>query len=96
MGRFDKKVSKAEPEAPTSQKILKKKSNAQLAKLERDPKSEKERNMKILNWMQKADEVKNPRASKADAHLNTDKMVSKQLRKEQKNRKRVKDEWIQL
>jgi hypothetical protein len=38
MGRFDKKVSKAEPEAPNSQKVLKKKSNAQLAKLERDPK----------------------------------------------------------
>jgi hypothetical protein len=38
--------------------------------------------MKILSWMQRADEVKNPRASKADAHLNTDKMVSKQLRKE--------------
>ena len=82
MGRFDKKVSKAEPEAPNSQKILKKKSNAQLAKLEHNPKSEKERNMKILSWMQRADEVKNPRASKADAHLNTDKMVSKQLRKE--------------
>ena len=77
MGRFDKKVSKAEPEAPNSQKILKKKSNSQLAKLERDPKSERERNMKILSWMQKADEVKNPRTSKADAHFNVDKMVNK-------------------
>ena len=27
MGKFDKKVSKAEPDAPNSQKILKKKSN---------------------------------------------------------------------
>ncbi len=38
MGKFDKKVNKSEPDAPSSQKILKKKSNAQLAVLERDPK----------------------------------------------------------
>jgi hypothetical protein len=33
MGKFDKKVSKKEPDAPNSQKILKKKSNSQLAEL---------------------------------------------------------------
>jgi hypothetical protein len=33
MGKFDKKVSKKEPDAPTSQKILKKKSNSHMAEL---------------------------------------------------------------
>jgi hypothetical protein len=37
MGKFDKKVSKTEPDAPSSQKILKKKSNAELAKLATNP-----------------------------------------------------------
>ncbi len=91
MGKFDKKVNKDEPDAPSSQKILKKKSNAQLASLERDPKQERERSLKILNWMQKSDEVK-AHNSKADAHFNADKMVNKQLRKEQKRYKRAKDE----
>ena len=91
MGKFDRKVSKNEPDAPSSLKILKKKSNAQLATLERDPKQERERSLKILNWMQKSDEVKSNK-SKADAHFNADKMVNKQLRKEQKRNKRAKDE----
>lgn len=81
MGKFDRKVSKNEPDAPSSQKIQKKKSNAQLANLERDPKQERERSLKILNWMQKSDEVK-ANKPKADAHFNADKMVNKQLRKE--------------
>ena len=88
MGKFDKKVSKAEPDAPGSQKILKKKSNSQLAKLERDPKMEKERNMKILSFMQRSDEVKNGGGSKADAHLSVEKMVKKQNKKEEKRRRR--------
>ena len=85
MGKFDKKVSKAEPDAPNSMKILKKKSNSQLATIARDPKLEKERNMKILNFMQRSDEVK--AHSAADAHLNVDKMVSKQNRKDQRRNK---------
>jgi hypothetical protein len=48
MGKFDKKISKNEPDAPSSQKILKKKSNASLAGLEHNHKGEKDRNMKIL------------------------------------------------
>jgi hypothetical protein len=48
MGKFDKKVHKAEPDAPNSQKILKKKSNAELAALQADHKKEKSRSMKIL------------------------------------------------
>jgi hypothetical protein len=91
MGKFDRKVSKNEPDAPNSQKILKKKSNAQLANLERDPKQERDRNLKILTWMQKSDEVKTNK-SKADAHFNADKMVNKQLRKEEKRRKKDKNE----
>lgn len=43
--------------------------------------------MKILSWMQKADEVKS--YSKADAHLDTDKMVNRQIRKEEKRRKKA-------
>jgi len=67
MGKYDKKISKKEPEAPNSQKILKKKSNAAMAELQSNPQKEKERSMKILNWMQKAEEVKY--GSKADSHL---------------------------
>jgi hypothetical protein len=73
MGKFDKKVSKTEPDAPSSQKILKKKSNAELAKLATNPLEEKNRSMKILSWMQRAEEVKS--VSKANAHLDIDKMV---------------------
>ena len=58
MGRFDKKVSVSknvkEPEAPNSQKILKKKSNSHMVELEKNPKAEKDRSLKILNWMQRA------------------------------------------
>ena len=89
MGKFDKKVSKAEPDAPNSQKILKKKSNSELAKLSVDPKLEKNRNMKILNWMQRADEVKYGKQTKADAHLDVDKMVKNSIRREEKRRRKI-------
>lgn len=85
MGKFDKKVSKKEPDAPISQKIQKKKSNSGLAKLAHDPKSERERNIKILSLMQRADEVK-ANNSKADAHFNVDKMVNKHNKKQEKRR----------
>lgn len=88
MGKFDKKVSKHEPDAPNSIKIQKKKSNQQLAKLQNDSKSERERNMKILNFLQREKEFK--ANSKADAHFDVDKMVNKKNRKEEKQRKRDK------
>lgn len=88
MGKFDKKVSKAEPAAPNSQKILKKKSNKELAEIGADPKKEKNRAMKILQWMQKADEVK-VNGPKANAHLNVDKMVKNQIRREEKRRRKI-------
>lgn len=90
MGKFDRKISKKEPEAPNSQKILKKKSNSQLAKLEHDRKGEKDRNMKILSWMQRADEVKHH--SKAEAHMDVDKLVNRKIRKEEKRRKKANAE----
>ena len=88
MGKFDKKVNKREPDAPKSQTIVKKKSNADLGKYMVHPKLEKDRSLKILNWMQRADESKSGKASKADAHLDADKMVKKQFRKEQKKQRR--------
>ena len=88
MGKFDRKISKKEPDAPTSQKILKKKSNSQLAGLEHNPKGEKERNMKILSFMQRSDDIKSGVGSKVDSHFNAEKMVNKKLRKEEKSRKK--------
>lgn len=95
MGKFDKKVNKSEPDAPNSQKILKKKSNSQLAAMARDPKQERERNMKLLNWMQRAEEVaagshsgKGGKA-KADAHLvDTNKLVSNKIKKQNYKQKK--------
>ena len=87
MGKFDKKVSKKEPDAPNSQKILKKKSNAQLAKLEHHHKDERDRNLKILSNMQKADDIKTH--SKAESHVDVNKIMHRQLRKEEKKRKKT-------
>ena len=53
MGKFDKKVNKHEPDAPKSQKVVKKKSNAKLHTLESKPNVEKDRKMKMLTMMQK-------------------------------------------
>ncbi len=86
MGKFDKKVSKKEPDAPNSIKIQKKKSNQSLAALQANPKGERERNMKILSFLQRSEEVKAPN-SKADAHFNVDKMVNKKNSKEDRARK---------
>ena len=59
MGRFDKKVNKHETNAPNSLKKPKKKSNSKLADMENKIGKggvEKERNLKILNMMQKEKE----------------------------------------
>lgn len=88
MGKFDRKINKNEPDAPNSQKILKKKSNAALAKLEHNPRQEKDRNMKILSWMQKSEESKS--YSKADSHLvDTTKLVGRQIKKDERRRKKA-------
>jgi len=76
MGKFDKKVNKYEPDAPKGLKVQKKKSNAKLATLESKPNVEKDRNMKILNMMQKEKEYK-AGGDKVSNALNADKMIKK-------------------
>jgi hypothetical protein len=51
--------------------------------------AEKERNIKILSWMQKAEEVNKGGKTKADAHIDADKMVKKHIRKEEKKRRKI-------
>ena len=53
MGKFDKKAAKNEPDAPNSQKLKGKKSNAALDMLDRNRPAEKERNMKIFDTLLK-------------------------------------------
>ena len=53
MGKFDRKVAKNEPDAPKP-----KKNKSELAKVEGSRKVEKERNMKILSFMQREQEFK--------------------------------------
>jgi len=57
MGRFDRKAGKNEPDAPSSQKVAKKKSNKGLAELAHNNKKEQERNMKIFNMLQKKQDI---------------------------------------
>jgi len=56
MGKFDRKLKK-EPTAPTSQTIQKKKSNQALFEMEKNRGQEKNRNMKVLEVMQKKREL---------------------------------------
>jgi len=63
MGKFDKKV-KNEPDAPKTQKLVKKKSNKVLGDLEANRGNEKNRNMKIFDQMSRAKEVEAPAAKK--------------------------------
>ena len=56
MGQFDRKL-KREPEAPKSQRTEKKKSNSKLFDLERNRSTEKSRNMKVLDMMNRKREM---------------------------------------
>jgi hypothetical protein len=67
---------------------LRKKSNKEMASIEADPKKEKNRSLKILTLMQKADEVK-VNGPKSNAHLNVDKMVKNHIRREEKRRRKI-------
>ena len=82
MGRFDKK-GKKEPDAPNSQKVLKKKSNKGLAELTHDAGKEKERNMKIFNMLQKKQDIKAAGIGKSvsTAHQDEGKMARKAQKK---------------
>lgn len=88
MGKFDKKLKK-EPDAPRSQKIEKKKSNSKLAELQNDKQKEKDRNMKIFNLMQRKAEM--AAGGKANAALDTDKMVKKAASKEKTKRRKTQE-----
>ena len=84
MGKFDKKAGKNEGNAPTSQKIVKKKSNKGLNELNHDRKKESDRNMKIYNMLQKKGDIAVAGIGKAraNAHVNEDKIVKKGKKKE--------------
>jgi hypothetical protein len=82
MGKFDKKVNKYEPDAPNSLKKPKKKSNSNLHTLETKTNLEKDRNMKILNYLQKEKDYK--AGDKVKSALNTDKMVRDHKKKDEK------------
>ena len=76
MGKFDKKASKFEPDAAASLKKAKKKSNADLNKLQNSftkGSAEKERSLKILSQMQKESDYK--AGGKVNANLDKGKMV---------------------
>jgi len=59
MGKFDKKAGKNEPDAPGSQKVKKKKSNAALDRLSVNRGEEKSRNMGIFDKILKGQDLAN-------------------------------------
>lgn len=91
MGKFDKKVNKHEPDAPSSQTVKKKKSNKNLHALESDRGTEKNRDLKILGLLQREKEIASVgvSADKSKAALNKDKMVKKFQKKSDKMRSKL-------
>lgn len=91
MGKFDRKAGKNEPNAPTSQKVVKKKSNKGLNELNHDRKKESERNMKIFNTLQKKGDISVAGVGKArsTAHQDEGKIVKKAKRKDDGMRSQV-------
>lgn len=96
MGRFDRKAGKNEPDAPTSQKILKKKSNKGLNELMHNTKKESERNMKIFNMLQKKQDIQVAGVGKArsNAHLDSGKVARKAQRKDDGMRSKVNKQHV--
>ena len=89
MGKFDRKVNKHEPDAPKTQKIKSKKiQQKNLHALETNKSAEKERNMKILNLLQKEKDY--AAGDKVKAATNTNKMLRKYKSKEERFRKMEK------
>ena len=89
MGKFDRKVNKKEPDAPGSQKIKKKKSSASLDHLNNDRGSEKDRNLKIFNLLERKAEIKAGGGTNkaAVANTNENKIIKKAKKKEGQRRK---------
>ena len=96
MGRFDRKAGKNEPDAPTSQKIQKKKSNKGLNELTTDRKKETERNMKIFNMLQKKEDlaVAGAAKSRSNAHVADEKITKKAKRKDDTMRSKVNKQHV--
>ena len=86
MGQFDRKAGKKgqEPDAPKSQKVLKKKSSSKLDSLARNKDDEKARNMKIFNLLERKAEIKAGGGAGKGAVAATDeqKILKKTHRKE--------------
>ena len=95
MGRFDRKAGKNEPDAPLTQKVQKKKSNAQLDKLSRNASEEKARNMKIFDLMQRKSEIDVTQGrfagskSKGNAYIAEDKLARKAKKKDDNKRRKI-------
>ena len=91
MGRFDRKAGKNEPDAPTSQKVQKKKSNKALAELTHNSGKEKERNMKIFNLLQKKQDIAVAGKGKptSNAHIDAEKIARKAKKKEETARRKA-------
>jgi hypothetical protein len=88
MGKFDKKASKKEPDAPKSQKVLKKRSSAHLADLSQDRSKERDRNMKIFNMLEKKSDIAH--GGKVNAKIDGDKILKKASHKDASRRKKTK------
>lgn len=91
MGQFDKKAGKKgqEPDAPKSQKVLKKKSSSKLNTLGSDRDAERARNLKIFGLLERKAEIKAGGGTGKAAVANTDeKSILKKVKaKENKRRK---------
>ena len=84
MGKFDKKATKQEPDAPKNMITFKKKSNSKLFALESSKSVEKDRNLGILNQMQREQDYAKAGKDTSKARMNTDKMIKKAQTKRQK------------
>ena len=88
MGKFDRKVHEKEPDAKNAMKQQKiKKLKQEIHTISKDKGAERDRNLKVLNFLQREQESK--ASSKADAHLNSDKMAKHAIKKDSQRRETV-------
>lgn len=96
MGKFDRKAGKNEPDAPGSQKVKKKKSNAALDRLSVNRGEEKSRNMGIFDKILKGQDLANMAGksnsgskSKGNAHIADEKLARKAKKKDDSKRHKI-------
>jgi len=96
MGKFDKKAGKNEPDAPGSQKVKKKKSNAALDRLGSHRGEEKSRNMNIFDKILKGQDLANMAGksnsgskSLGNANIADDKLARKAKKKDDSKRHKI-------